>query len=266
LSLVQLAIIAAIQGITEFMPISSSGHLVLIPHLFEWRDQGLIIDIAVHFGTLAAVIVYLWRDIWQILARVTVSEKTSQTLGFKFIGQVVLATIPLFIIGALVYEFATDTLRDKVVVGWATIFFGILLYLSDKYTVTINRLEHMTWGKAFAIGLAQVFALIPGASRAGTTITMARWLGFERTDAVRFSMLLSIPAILAAGTLAFWDLLEQENYSTNLTEVIIVASMAFLTALFSIKILMHWITRATFTPFVIYRLIIGAAVLTWAYY
>ncbi|MEE2662254.1 MAG: undecaprenyl-diphosphate phosphatase [Pseudomonadota bacterium] len=266
MSLLQLLIIAGIQGITEFIPISSSGHLVIIPHLFEWRDQGLIIDIAVHFGTLAAVIVYLWRDIWQMLARVTVLEKTHQTVRIEFIGQLLLATIPLFIVGALVYEFAFDTLRNKVVVGWATILFGILLYLSDKYTVTINRLEHMTWGKAFAIGLAQVFALIPGASRAGTTITMARWLGFERTEAVRFSMLLSIPAILAAGTLAFWDLLERDNYSAHLTEAIIVAFMAFLTALVSITILMRWLTWATFTPFVIYRVILGAAVLTWAYY
>jgi undecaprenyl-diphosphatase len=266
LSLVQLAIIAAIQGITEFMPISSSGHLVIIPHLFEWRDQGLIIDIAVHFGTLAAVIVYLWRDIWQMLVRVFLPGQTHQAMGIEFLGQVALATIPLFIVGVLVYEFAIDSLRNTVVVGWATISFGILLYLSDKYTVTINRLEHMTWGKAFAIGLAQVFALIPGASRAGTTITMARWLGFERTDAVRFSMLLSIPAILAAGTLAIFDLLEQDNYSTHLTEVIIAAFMAFLTALISIKILMHWLTRATFTPFVIYRVLLGGALLIWAYY
>ncbi len=266
MSLFQLAVIAAIQGITEFMPISSSGHLVIIPHIFEWRDQGLIIDIAVHLGTLAAVIFYLWRDIWQILVRVTMPEKTHQTLGMEFIGQLALATLPLFIAGALVYEFAIDALRDKVVVGWATIFFGLLLYWSDKCSVTINRLDHMTWGKAFAIGLAQVFALIPGASRAGTTITMARWFGFERTDAVRFSMLLSIPAILAAGTVAFWDVMKQENYSVYLAEFIIAAFMAFLTAFVSIKILMHWLTRSTFTPFVIYRVILGVAVLTWAYY
>ena len=140
------------------------------------------------------------------------------------------------------------------------------MYLSDSYTVTINRLEHMTWGKAFAIGLAQVLALIPGASRAGTTITMARWLGFERTDAVRFSMLLSIPAILAAGTLAFIDVLDQDNYSVYFAEVATAAAMAFLTALVSIKILMRWLTRASFTPFVVYRVILGVAVLIWAYY
>ncbi len=266
MSLLQLTIIAAIQGVTEFLPISSSGHLVLIPNLLEWRDQGLIMDIAVHFGTLAAVIVYFWRDILQMLVGGAQPGKINQGLNIKVLAQVVLATLPLFIIGALVYKFVIDDLRTIEIVGWATIFFGILLYLSDRYTVTINRLEHMTWGKAFAIGLAQVLALIPGASRAGTTITMARWLGFERTDAVRFSMLLSIPAILAAGTLAFIDVLDQDNYSVYFAEVATAAAMAFLTALVSIKILMRWLTRASFTPFVVYRVILGVAVLIWAYY
>ena len=202
MTLIQLAVIALIQGITEFLPISSSGHLVLIPSLTGWQDQGLVIDVAVHVGTLGAVMAYLWRDIWMMIAGLLKPGNIRRNPGLRLIAQLIVGTIPLVIVGAVVYKYLGDTLRSAVVVGWATLGFGVLLYLADRYTVTINRIEHMTWGRAFTIGVAQIFALIPGASRAGTTITMARLLGFERTDAARFSMLLSIPAIAAAVSLS----------------------------------------------------------------
>ena len=203
MTLVQLAVIALIQGLTEFLPISSSGHLILIPSVTGWQDQGLVIDVAVHVGTLGAVM-----------------------------------------------------LRSAVVVGWATIGFGVLLYIADRFTVTINRIEHMTWGRALIIGIAQVFALIPGASRAGTTITMARWLGF--------SMLMSIPAILAAGAAATLKLVE-EGAEHVLADAIVAGAMAFVAAFVAIVLMMSWLRAASFTPFVIYRLLLGAAILVWAY-
>ncbi len=186
----QLTVIALIQGITEFLPISSSGHLVLIPSITGWHDQGLVIDVAVHIGTLGAVMAYLWRDIGKIIIGILKPGKVRLNVGLRLISYLTVATIPLVIAGGIVYEYIGASLRSAVVVGWATLGFGILLFFADRYSVTINRLEHMTITRAFIIGVAQILALIPGASRAGTTITMARCLGFERVEAARFSMLL----------------------------------------------------------------------------
>ena len=264
MTLLQLVIIALIQGITEFLPVSSSGHLILIPNLTGWRDQGLVIDVAVHVGTLAAVIVFLWRDIWSMPRRGVGQKSTSRNAGLRLLGQMLIATLPLVIVGALVYRYGGNTLRNPAVVGWATLGFGGLLYLADKYTITINRLEHMTWGRALIIGCAQIFALIPGASRAGTTITMARWLGFERVDAARFSMLLSIPAIIAAGSAATLDLLESGSEQV-VFEAVTAGVMAFVAAFASMILLIKWLRRATFAPFVIYRAVLAVVILTWVY-
>ena len=262
--LIQLAVIALIQGITEFLPISSSGHLVLIPSLTGWQDQGLVIDVAVHVGTLGAVMAYLWRDIWMMIAGLLKPGNIRRNPGLRLIAQLIVGTIPLVIVGAVVYKYLGDTLRSPVVVAWAMLGFGVLLYLADRYTITINRIEHMTWGRAFTIGVAQIFALIPGASRAGTTIIMARWLGFERTDAARFSMLLSIPAILAAGSAKTLDLIKSDAQH-DLSDAIVAGAMAFVAALVAVALMMSWLKRASFTPFVIYRVILGAVILVWAY-
>lgn len=264
MTLTQLAVIALIQGITEFLPVSSSGHLVLIPSVTGWQDQGLMIDIAVHMGTLGAVTVYLWRDIALMLRGLWKPGQVRRNPGLRLIGQLVVATVPIVIVGGVVLAEAGDTLRSVEVVGWATLAFGVLLYLSDRFTVTINRLEHMTWGRALLIGLAQVFALIPGASRAGVTITAARWLGFERTDAARFSMLMSIPTILAAGAAASWKLA-----GTGTPQVwgaaLVAAALAFASAFVAIFLMMSWLRRAGFMPFFWYRMALGAGILWWVY-
>jgi undecaprenyl-diphosphatase len=181
------------------------------------------------------------------------------------IGLLVIATIPVVIVGMVVLVNGGNVLRSAVVVGWSTIGFGILLYVADRCTVTINRIEHMTWGRALIIGIAQTLALIPGASRAGTTITMARWLGFERTEAARFSMLMSIPAIMAAGAAATYKLFEEGDQYV-LIDAMVASAMSFVTAFFAIIFMMSWLRTSTFTPFVVYRLIIGAAILVWAYH
>lgn len=264
MTLVQLAVIALIQGVTEFLPISSSGHLILIPSVTGWQDQGLVIDVAVHVGTLGAVMAYLWRDIWMMLKGMCRPGNVRRNPGLKMMAQLVVATIPVVIVGGLVFTHVGDLLRSAAVVGWATIGFGILLYIADRFTVKINRVEHMTWGCALIIGIAQVFALIPGASRAGTTITMARWLGFERTEAARFSMLMSIPAILAAGAAATLKLIE-DDVQHVLGDAIVAGAMAFVAAFIVIILMMSWLKTASFAPFVIYRLLLGVAILVWAY-
>tara|TARA_B100000700_G_scaffold317036_1_gene407723 strand:+ start:2455 stop:3252 length:798 start_codon:yes stop_codon:yes gene_type:complete len=264
LTLIQLTIIALIQGITEFLPISSSGHLVLIPDLTGWRDQGLIIDVAVHLGTLGAVIIYFWRDIWMILKGLIRPGKIRRNQGLKLVFHMFIATLPLIIVGAIVYEQLGDSLRNAAVVGWATLGFAILLYLADRYNITVNRIEHMTWGRALAIGIAQTLALIPGASRAGTSITMARSLGFERTEAARFAMLLSIPAILAAGSGATLKIIEAEMLHL-LTDALFAGAIAFIASFMAVVLMMAWLKRANFTPFVIYRILLGTAILVWVY-
>ncbi len=260
----QLAVIALIQGITEFLPVSSSGHLILIPSFTGWKDQGLVIDIAVHVGTLGAVMTYLWRDILTMLRGIVKPGQIRRNPGLRLIAQLVVATIPIVIAGAIVLAKAGDMLRSAEIVGWATLGFGVLLYLSDRFTVTINRLEHMTWVRALAIGLAQCVALIPGASRAGVTITAARWLGFERTDAARFSMLMSIPTIIAAAAAASWKLIE-EGADHVWADAITAAAFSFVAAFIAIVLMMAWLRRASFTPFFWYRMALGGVILWWVY-
>lgn len=264
MTLLQLGVIALIQGITEFLPVSSSGHLILIPSLTGWQDQGLMIDIAVHVGTLGAVMVYLWRDIATMLRGLWKPGQIRKNPGLRLIAQLTVATIPVVIVGAFVLAEAGGMLRSAEIVGWATLGFGLLLYISDRFTVTINRLDHMTWGRALVIGLAQVFALIPGASRAGVTITAARWLGFERTDAARFSMLMSIPTIIAAAAAASWKLSES-GVQHVWSDAIAAAAFSFVAAFVAIAVMMSWLRRASFTPFFWYRMALGGAILWWVY-
>ena len=261
MTLFQLAVLAVIQGITEFLPISSSGHLILVPELTSWPDQGLLIDVAVHIGSLLAVVLYFIRDIWRLTRGLVARGKASTR---PQVGMLIGATIPVGIAGFALHEIGQENLRDPQIIAWATIIFGVLLYVADRVGMTLRRMEHMTWGAAMTIGFAQVLALIPGTSRSGITMTAARMLGFERADAARFSMLLSIPVILAAGLLAGIDLYQAGD--ANLTSAALVAGgLAFVAAYIAIWGLMAWLRRASFTPFVIYRLALGAGLLIWIY-
>lgn len=259
-----LLVVAIIQGLTEFLPISSQAHLILIPRVTDWCDQGLLIDIAVHLGTLFAVLVYFWRDCWGMTRGGISLIRGRVTPEGRLFLLLVLATVPVVIAGFVMKEILNLELRNIVVIGWTTIGFGILLWLADRSGLRIRRVEHMTASSALLIGLAQILALIPGTSRSGITITAARLLGFERRDAARFTMLMAIPVILAASTLGGRDL--------NLAgDPILTAQagqamlLAFLAALAAVALLMAWLRRASFTPFVVYRLILGAGLLFAAY-
>ena len=265
LTLLQLAVIAVVQGITEFLPISSSGHLRLIPVLSDWPDQGLAIDVAVHVGTLLAVIAYLWRDVLAMLGGLIRLGSGMAHPGVRLMLYLLVATIPVVAAGYAVTEFLGSAWRNSLeVIAWATLGFGLLLHLSDRIGLTVRRLEHMGLWSAFAIGLAQALALIPGASRAGVTMTAARLLGFERRDAARFSMLMSIPTILAAGAFAAGELVESGDPVLQ-SNALLAGGIAFVAALIAIAAMMGWLRRATFAPFVIYRVILGAALLGIVY-
>ena len=260
MTLLQIVTLAVIQGITEFLPVSSSGHLALTPYIMKWEDQGLTLDVAVHVGTLGAVMAYLWRDIWVITRGLFRLPTGRIDEGARLAWFVVIASIPVIIVGFSVKMFLGDAMRTPLVIGWAFIGFGILLYLSDRMGLTIKRIPHMTAATALLIGIAQSFAIIPGASRAGTTITMARMLGYERRDAARFSMLLSIPAILGAGVLLGKDVLESGDTVLQ-ANVILAAALSFVTALVAIAAMMYWLQRQSYTPFVLYRIVLGIIIL-----
>lgn len=260
----QLIILALVQGITEFLPISSSAHLILVPHFTGAVDQGPLIDVAVHVGTLGAVMLYLWRDIARMLAGLGRALRGRADPGARLALQLVVATLPLVAAGYAGSRYLGDTLRSVEVIAWATLGFGILLWLVDRAGMTIRRIEHLSYGGALFIGLSQVLALIPGTSRSGITMTAARLLGFERAEAARFSMLLSIPAIVAAGGLTGYDLYKAGDARLT-TDAAIAAALALVAALIAIAAMMGWLRRASFLPFVLYRIALGGGLLAWIY-
>ncbi len=264
MALTQIIVLAVVQGITEFLPISSSGHLILVPLLTDWPDQGLMLDVAVHVGTLGAVMVYFWQDLFAVAAGVVRLLKGRRDPGARLAGQVLVATIPVLICGYLLDLYGQEALRLIVVIGWATLGFGVLLFAADRLSMTVKRLDHATYIDVLVIGLAQVLALVPGTSRAGITITAARFLGFERPEAARFSMLLSIPTIAASGLWLGLSLYEV-NDITITRGVVTAVGISFATAILSIAALMAWLQRSSFTPFVIYRVVLGLFLLALAY-
>lgn len=259
-----LAVLAVVQGITEFLPISSSGHLVLVPLLTGWPDQGILIDVAVHVGSLGAVMIYFWRDLFMMLGGLGRLIRGRRSPSAALVAYVIIGTIPLVGAALLLEHFGLDAPRTMELIGWTTLGGGILLYIADRIGMTVRRMEHMTFGSALLIGLFQVLAILPGMSRAGMTMIAARFCGFERPDAARFSMLLSIPAVLGAGILKGRVLLEDGHPELGL-DAAVAAGLAFVTALIAIAVMMAWLRRASFTPFVIYRLLLGAALLALAY-
>ena len=262
--LTNLIVLALIQGLTEFLPISSSGHLIIVPNLISWQDQGLIIDVAVHAGSLLAVIIYLWRELWSITAALIDFRNLQQNPDLQLAKLIIIGSIPVVMMGLIISLISDNLTRNIEIIAWATLAFGILLGISDKIGLAVNDLRHMTLGDAILIGISQALALIPGASRAGLTITMARFLGYDRKTAARFSLLLAIPAILGASTLKSAELIETNNLILGI-DVLIAATVSFLAALASISIMMAWLNRVGFMPFVIYRIILGIALLIWVY-
>ena len=204
-----LVLIALIQGITEFLPVSSSGHLILLPSLTKLGDQGALIDVAAHIGTLFAVIIYFWIDVKQVLRAVPkVLRGQFTSPAARLLIALTFATIPVICVGAILKVTGlSETMRSISVIGWAMLIFGLLLYFVDQRTTLHRELNTLTLPDAIKLGLWQAIALIPGTSRSGITITGALWAGFTRKEAARISMLMSIPTIIASGSLTSFDLI-----------------------------------------------------------
>ena len=251
----QYFFIGFIQGITEFLPISSSAHLILISKLTSWQDQGIFTDICVHVGTLGAVIFYLRIDIKNIILDFFNFNKSN-----FFAIKIIIATIPAVIIGYLVYEYFILYLRNIEVIAWASIFFGILLFVSDRNKDSNKKWEDLNYFEIIIVGLFQVLAFIPGASRAGVTITGSRFLKVERRSAAKFSMLLSIPIILASLIMALTNFFSDFK-EVNLNESLFATFVAFITALSSIHFMMRLLQFTNFNLFIIYRILLGIIIL-----
>ena len=261
-----LVLAALIQGITEFLPVSSSGHLILLPQLTGMDDQGQIIDVAVHVGTLFAVILYFWTDVRIALGGLTrLIRGKIDTQGAFLALCLILATIPVVIVGLILKLTGLDMmLRSTAVIGWTMIIFGLVLYWADQTGKTDRTASQWTLKHAVTMGLWQAISLIPGTSRSGITITAARQLGYAREDGAKLAMLMSIPTIIAAGALAGIEVAATANAQAAYDGAI-AAVLAFFAALLALSLMMRLLKSVSFTPYVIYRIILGVILLWVAY-
>ena len=258
-----LLVLALVQGITEFLPISSSAHLILAPDALGVEDQGPLIDVMAHAGSLIAVLVYFHRDIGAVAMGKLAFLQGKITPGGRLALLVAASLPPVIIAGGALYALdLVDALRSPLVIAIATLVFALPLWLADRYAPAVKTTEEIGFKDAMLIGIAQAFALIPGASRSGVTMTAGRALGLKRSEAARFSMLMAIPVIAAFGLLAGIELAQGEAAGASLTDGLIVAGLSFLAAWASIAVLMKLVDRIGFLPFVIYRVAL-AAVLLW---
>ena len=264
--LFQIILLAVIQGVTEFLPVSSSGHLILLPGLTGLEDQGLVIDVAVHVGTLGAVILYFRHDVARALrGLLDLMGGRAQTPDARLSLGLIIATIPVVLAGLVMQVTGlSDALRSVAVIGWTMLGFGIVLYWADQTGGSDRTEADWTPRHALYMGLWQALALIPGTSRSGITITGARRLGYGREDAARLAMLMSIPTIAASGVLLGAEVLTQAD-AAAMRDGAIAAFFAFITAFLALGLMMRLLKSVSFTPYVIYRVVLGVVLLIYAY-
>lgn len=260
----QIIVLAIVQGVTEFLPISSSGHLILVPQLMHWQDQGLVVDVMTHIGTLLAILIYFWRDVGRLITGALQLVKGRMTDEGRLAIYIILATIPAVAFGVFLKKFGyTDLERNVAVVAWNTILYGMLMLIADMASPQDRTIANMTLVSALVIGVAQALALIPGTSRSGVTMTAARFLGFTRPDSARFSFLLGIPAIAGAGIFTVGDALSSGEKIT--LDAVYCAGLTFVAGLAAIAFLMAVLRRVSLLPFVLYRMVLGGFLLVMLY-
>lgn len=277
--LTHIIVLALIQGLTEFLPVSSSAHLIFPSQILGWEDQGLSFDVAVHVGTLLAVIIYYMSDLVQIstdMIESVVRKKVSPRARVGYF--IVIATIPAGVFGLLFEEYISTIARSIEVIAYTTIIFGLLLglasYINRKLCwstivkvqgARADSLRHLSLQHAVIIGFAQALALIPGTSRSGVTLTAGLFLGLRPEAAARFSFLLSIPIILASAALETYKIATNEIVAVNPMEMVFGVVISFITAILVIHFFLKYISKAGMKLFVIYRLILGVALLYICY-
>lgn len=264
MELIHIVTLALLQGLTEFLPISSSAHLILLPILANWEDQGLAFDIAVHVGTLAAVVLYFRQELNTIIADWFKSLHQRRTVGDSRLAWAIgIGTIPVGLAGLLLNDLVETSLRSPLIIAATTIIFGLLLGWADWQGKRKINEHQLSWFNIIFIGLAQAIALIPGTSRSGITITAGLMLGMTREAAARFSFLLSIPVIILAGGLEVFELVESAT-TVEWSALISGAIFSFISAYICIYLFLKMLDKMGMWPFVIYRLLLGG-VLLWLF-
>jgi undecaprenyl-diphosphatase len=261
----QVTILAVLQGATEFLPVSSSGHLILPSLLFAWHDQGLTFDVAVHVGTLFAVLIYfrdeLQRLVFALILSVFQRKKSEDS---KLAWMLLAATIPAGLSGLLLASQVEQYSRSLILIGVTSIGFGLLLFVSDRFGSKQRTLADMNWKTALLIGFSQALALIPGTSRSGVTMTAALFCNLDRAAAARFSFLLAIPIITASGLLRGIQLLQADTESVEWFVLLYAIFISAVVAYLCIRYFLQLIERFGFLPFVIYRVLLGIALILLA--
>lgn len=258
----QAAVLGLVQGLGEFLPISSSAHLVIAPWLFGWRDPGLGFDLALHWGTLLAVVAYFRIDVWNLIKGFWHSLWPStrdirNNIWQKLSWLLVLASVPGAIIGKLLEEQASTVFRSPLLIAITLSVFGLILLFVDKYSKKQKDLGHITWVDSLIVGLSQAFAIIPGVSRSGSTMTAGLALGFKREDTARFSFLMSLPIILGAGLLKVGEFGDGVSTQALVVGFVTAAVSGFL----SIKYLIKYLATHDFKIFVWYRFLFAALII-----
>ena len=257
----QIIILAIIQGLTEFLPISSSAHLILVPVVLQWPDQGLAFDVAVHVGSLLAVMLYFRHEVVNMTTAWFDSVlQQRHNADSRLAWWVILGTIPAVVAGLLFKDVVETELRSPLVIAWATIGFGLLLALADRVKRHLRDEYSLSWRDVLIIGCFQALALIPGTSRSGITMTAGLFLGLQRDAAARFSFLLSIPVIIASGVFKTRDLIESQ-LPVEWGLLLLAVGLSALSAWLCIHLFLQLINRIGMMPFVIYRLLLGGLLL-----
>ena len=253
LSSVEILILSTIQGISEFLPVSSAAHLVLVSKYYAFTNQNLLIDICLHLGSLIAIIVYFRNDLFHFIK------------NKSFLIKILVGTIPIIPVGYILYQTKLiDQLRSLEVIGWMSLIFGILLYISDKSKVTKKIDTEFTNKSALFIGLFQLLALIPGVSRSGITITSGRMLGFNRFDSAKISFFLSIPTLAAASIIGIYNIYREESSELNFLAIIAVI-FSFIFSYITIALFFNFIKKFSLNIFIIYRIILSLLILGVVY-
>ena len=252
-NILQILLISLIQGVTEFIPVSSSAHVNILSRIFGYKDIELVINVSAHFGSLIAVIFFFKKEIFHFTK--------NKNLFFK----IIIASVPLGIVGFFLIKYEiVSNLRTFEVMGWTTIVFGLLLYISDKFKLNQNIENNFTFKNSIIIGFFQILAIIPGVSRSGIIITGSRFLKFNRIDSAKISFLMSIPALGFWSIYGFYDLIRQNNNFLNIS-AILTAFLSFIFSYLTIKYFLVYIKKFNLSLFVIYRLILGVMILLVAY-
>lgn len=262
MTLFQAIVLGIVQGLSEFLPISSSAHLTLVPWLLGWQDPGLAFDVALHLGTLIALVWFFWQE-WMTLARALftiLKKRRIETESERRLAWVVIATIPGAVAGFLLQDYAATVFRSPALIGAMLVIMGVILWLVDRAAGQLRGIETMRWTDAALIGLAQMFAIIPGVSRSGSTITAGRALQFSREAAAVFSFLMSLPIIAAAVVFE-----GRHAIADGITAPIVAGVVASaISGWLAIAVLLKYIARHSYGVFALYRLVVGVAVLAIA--